>query len=50
MIKILFFIESLSGGGADKAAVIKAIEKYGFDSKIFARRLCKMYEDAVKEE
>lgn len=35
---------------ADKAAVIKAIEKYGFDSKIFARRLCRMYEDAVKEE
>ena len=35
---------------ADKAAVSEAIEKYGFDSKIFARRLCRMYEDAIKEE
>lgn len=35
---------------AEKAAVVQAVEKYGFDSRVFARRLCALYETAVKKE
>lgn len=37
-------------GKADKSAVVDAVEKYGFDSKIFAKRLCDLYEKTVKEK
>lgn len=33
---------------ADKAAVVQSVEKNGFDSRIFAKRLCDLYENAVE--
>lgn len=33
---------------ADKQAVIQAVESNGFDSRVFAKRLCDLYEKAVK--
>lgn len=33
---------------ADKQAVIQAVEKNGFDSRVFAKRLCDLYENAVE--
>lgn len=35
---------------AEKAAVEEAVEKNGFDSRFFARRLCTLYEAAVNRE
>lgn len=35
---------------ADKSAVVDAIEKYGFDSRVFACRLCDLYAAAVKDK
>lgn len=35
---------------ADKTAVERAIEKNGFDSKMFAQRLCRLYEQAMKRK
>lgn len=35
---------------ASKAAVVRAIEQFGFDSRVFAARLCALYEQAVKGE
>ena len=35
-------------GRADKQTVIAAIERYGFDSRVFARKLCELYEQAMK--
>ena len=34
-------------GRAEKAVVVEAVEKYGFDSKVFAARLCDLYEKSV---
>lgn len=33
---------------ADKAAVVQSVEKNGFDSRVFAKRLCDLYENAVE--
>ncbi len=35
-------------GRADKSAVVSAVEKYGFDSRVFANQLCELYEQAMK--
>lgn len=35
---------------ADKSAVVGAIEKYGFDSRVFAQRLCELYESALRKQ
>ena len=35
-------------GRADKSAVVSAVEKYGFDSRVFANRLCELYEQAMR--
>lgn len=35
---------------AEKAAVVQAVEKNGFDSHVFAHRLCALYEMAVEKE
>lgn len=35
---------------ADKAAVTNAVERNGFDSRVFARRLCGLYEQAMTGE
>ena len=35
---------------ADKSAVERAIEKNGFDSKVFAQRLCRLYEQAMERK
>lgn len=37
-------------GRADKKVVVNAVEKYGFDSRVFAERLCKLYEQAMERE
>ena len=34
-------------GRAEKAAVVQAIEKGGFDSRVFARKICKLYEESM---
>lgn len=39
--------KAVEKGRADKQAVMDAVEKYGFDSKVFAERLCKLYEQAM---
>ena len=36
-------------GRADKREVVAAIEKYGFDSRVFAQRLCELYERSMEE-
>lgn len=40
--------KAVEKGRADKRAVMDAVEKYGFDSKVFAERLCKLYEQAME--
>lgn len=35
---------------AEKSAVVAAVEKNGFDSRVFARRLCALYEEAMEKE
>lgn len=40
--------KAVSIGRADKNAVVNAVEKYGFDSRVFARRLCDLYEQAME--
>lgn len=35
---------------AKKADVVAAIEKNGFDSRVFARRLCALYEEAMEKD
>ena len=42
--------KAVSMGRADKNAVVNAVEKYGFDSRVFARRLCELYERAMKRK
>lgn len=37
-------------GRADKREVVAAIEKYGFDSRVFAQRLCELYERSMEGE
>ena len=44
-------VEKAAGmGRADKNAVVNAVEKYGFDSRVFARRLCDLYEQAMERK
>lgn len=35
---------------ADRAAVVSAVERNGFDSRVFAQRLCTLYEKAAEQE
>lgn len=42
--------KAVEKGRADKQAVMDAVEKYGFDSRVFAERLCKLYEQAMERE
>ena len=42
--------KAVSMGRADKKVVVNAVEKYGFDSRVFAERLCKLYEQAMERE
>ena len=32
---------------AEKAAVVQAIEQGGFDSRVFAKKICKLYEESM---
>ena len=34
-------------GRAEKAAVVRAIETGGFDSRVFAKKICKLYEESM---
>lgn len=34
-------------GRAEKAAVVQAIEQGGFDSRVFARKICELYEESM---
>ena len=44
-------VEKAAGmGRADKNAVVNAVEKYGFDSRVFASRLCDLYEQAMERK
>lgn len=44
-------VEKATGmGRADKNAVVNAVEKYGFDSRVFASRLCDLYEQAMERK
>ena len=40
-------VQAVSKDRADKASVVKAIESSGFDSAIFAKKLCDIYERSV---
>lgn len=40
--------EAVSTGRAEKAAVQRAVEEKGFDSDSFARKLCKLYQNALE--
>ena len=40
--------EAAQLGRAEKAAVVQAIEKGGFDSRVFARKLCDLYTEAIE--
>ena len=41
-------VEKAAGQGrAEKAAVVQAIEKGGFDSRVFAKKICKLYEESM---
>lgn len=40
-------IKAVEKERADKAGVVKAINKYGFDSAIFAEKLCALYEESI---
>ncbi len=42
--------KAVNMGRADKNAVINAVEKYGFDSRVFARRLCDLYELVIERK
>lgn len=42
--------KAVNMGRADKNAVVNAVEKYGFDSRVFARRLCDLYEQATERK
>lgn len=40
--------QAVKKGRADKADVVKAIEKGGFDSRVFAEKICGLYQSAMK--
>lgn len=43
-------VEKAAGQGkAEKAAVVQAIEKGGFDSRVFAKEICKLYEESMNK-
>ena len=42
--------QAVALGRADKQTVIAAIERYGFDSRVFARKLCGLYEQAMERK
>ena len=39
--------KAVAHGRAEKAAVVQAIDKGGFDSRVFARKICKLYEESM---
>ena len=39
---------AVAKGRADKTDIVSAIEKYGFDSRVFARKICNLYEQSIK--
>ncbi len=39
---------AISHGRMPKAAVIEAIDRFGFDSRVFSRKLCDLYEQAME--
>lgn len=42
--------KAVAMGRADKQTVTAAIEQYGFDSRVFARKLCGLYEQAMERK
>ena len=40
--------QAVRQGRAEKAAVVHAIEKGGFNSRVFAKKLCKLYEESMR--
>ena len=36
-------------GRAKKSVVVDAIEKYGFDSKVFANKICNLYLESMSK-
>ena len=41
--------KAVSMNRADKSAVVKAVEKFGFDSRVFAKRLCDLYTESINK-
>lgn len=41
--------EAVAAGRAEKKDVVCAIEQYGFDSRVFAKKLCELYEESITE-
>ena len=41
--------ESIKKGRAKKSVVVDAIEKYGFDSKVFANKICNLYLESMSK-
>lgn len=42
--------KAIAQGRAGKADVVNAIEAYGFDSRVFAKKLCELYEASTKND
>ena len=42
--------KAIARGRAEKSEVVKAIETHGFDSRIFAKKLCDLYEESVRND
>lgn len=40
--------KAVQKGRAEKAAVIQAVEKGGFDSRVFAKKICELYEESMR--
>ena len=41
--------KAVSMNRADKSAVVNAVEKFGFDSRVFAKRLCDLYTESINK-
>lgn len=41
---------AIEQGRAEKAQVVSAVEAYGFDSKVFAKKLCSLYEASLMND
>ena len=39
--------KAVQQGRAEKASVVQAVERGGFDSRVFAKKICELYEESM---